>query len=286
MNLAPSSVSRRVVDLENWLGATLFQRTTRKLNLTEVGRQFYENTRSILLDLEEARTIALSLADVPSGLVRISLPASFEQHLARATAMFQSRWPEVSFALTSTERNVDLVAEGFDLAIRAGELKDSSLRARKLVEVPRRLCASEDYLKSAPILRHPDDIERHNCVTLRRNPGFNVWKFNARGKIIEVKAQGKFVANSGNMLISAARQGRGLILSPDWVVGPSIARGELVELLPKYPPYPATSTLYAVHPYQKFVPPKVRVFVDFLSELFGQNYSWSTDPSELLENFD
>jgi len=277
-NLAPSSVSRRIVDLEDWLGATLFHRTTRRLNLTEAGRQFHERTRGILLDLEEARTVAANLEDKPAGLVRISVPASLEQHIVVATALFQSRWPEVSFGLTSTDIKVDLISEGFDLAIRAGELKDSSLRARKLAQITRRLCASPDYLATAPQLTHPRDIENHSCLALRRDPGENTWRFRDRRKIVDVSAGGAFTANSGNMLVTAARHGRGLMLSPDWVVGPFIANGELIEVLTDYPPYPTSSTLYAVHPYQRFMPPKVRIFIEFLAERFGQDYDWSMDP--------
>lgn len=281
-NLVPSSVSRRIVDLEGWVGATLFHRTTRKLNLTEVGRLFHERTRSIMLDLEEARIMAAALEDKPAGLVRITLPASLEQHIVVATALFQTCWPEVSFGLTSTDRNVDLVAEGFDIAIRAGQLKDSTLRARKFATVPRWLCASPQYLASAPRLVHPGDIENHNCLALRRNPGDNIWQFKDGGEIVDVRVRGEFTANSGNMLATAARLGRGLILSPEWIMGPPIVRGELVKLLPAYPPYPATSTLYAVHPYQRFVPPKVKVFIDFLIERFDKDYDWSAHPAEIL----
>ena len=281
-NLVPSSVSRRIVDLEGWVGATLFHRTTRKLSLTEVGRLFHERTRSIMLDLEEARIMAAALEDKPAGLVRVTLPASLEQHIVAATAWFQALWPEVSFGLTSTDRDVDLVAEGFDIAIRAGRLKDSSLRARKLAEVPRSLCASPQYLATAPHLDHPGDIENHNCLAFRRNPGDNIWQFKDGGEIVDVRVRSVFTANSGNMLVTAARLGRGLILSPDWVMGPPIARGELVKLLPAYPPYPATSTLYAVHPYKRFIPPKVKVFIDFLIERFEKDYDWSVPPAETL----
>ena len=281
-NLVPSSVSRRIVDLEGWVGATLFHRTTRKLNLTEVGRLFHERTRDIMLDLEEARIMAAELEDKPGGLVRITLPASLEQHIVVATALFQARWPEVSFGLTSTDRNVDVVAEGFDIAIRAGQLKDSSLRARKVAEVPRRLCARPQYLATAPPLVHPSDIENHSCLALRRNPGDNIWQFEEGSKVVDIKVHGNFVANSGNMLVTAARHGRGLMLSPDWVMGPYIARGELLKLLPAYSPHPATSTLYAVHPYKRFVPPKVRVFIDFLIERFERGYDWSAHPADTM----
>jgi len=280
-NLAPSSVSRRIVDLEAWVGAALFHRTTRKLNLTEVGQFFYKRTKGILLELEETRILSAKLQDKPAGLVRISMPASLEQHIVVATAMFQTQWPEVSFNLTSTDRKVDLVAEGFDIAIRAGELSDSTLRARKIAEVKRHLCASAHYLANAPTLEHPRDIENHHCLTLRRTPGYNVWQFSDGDNVIDVRASGKFDANSGNMLVTAARHGRGLMLSPEWILGPAIARGDLVELLPAYAPYPATSSLYAVHPYQRFIPPKVRVVIDFLAERFAKAYDWRVNPTDI-----
>jgi len=154
------------------------------------------------------------------------------------------------------------------------------LRARKIAEVKRRLCASPQYLATALKLAHPKDIENHSCLTLRRNPGYNVWRFSEGDEVLDIRASGGFNANSGNMLVTAARHGRGLILSPDWISGPPIARGDLVELLPAYAPYPATSQLYAVHPYQRFVPPKVRVFIDFLVDRFSEGYDWSVNPSE------
>lgn len=280
-DLAPSSVSRRIVDLEKWIGATLFHRTTRKLNLTEVGRLFHERTSNILLDLEEARILAADLEDKPSGLVRISLPASLEQHIVVATAIFQAKWPEVSFNLVSTERLVDMVAEGYDIAIRAGSLDDSTLRARRFAEVKRRLCASPKYLSTAPELVHPKDIEKHKCLTLKRNPGYSIWRFSKGDEIFDARADSCFSANSGNMLVTAARHGRGLIISPDWILGTPLANGELVELLPGFKPVPQTTPLYAVHHYQRFVPPKVRLFIDFLVERFSENYNWSVDPTDI-----
>lgn len=278
-NLAPSSVSRRIVDLENWVGAALFHRTTRRINLTEVGRLFHERTADILLDLEEARILAAGLEDKPSGLVRMTLPASIEQHFVAAVTKFQSIWPNVSFGLTSTDRKVDLISEGYDLAIRVGKLTDSTLKARKFAEVRRRLCASPDYLKKSLPIHHPTDLADHNCITFRRTPGYNVWQFKDRNnKAIDVRASGDLSANSGNMIVSAACRGRGVILSPEWLLGKTLERGELVELLPGFDPSPTTTPLYAVHPYQRFVPPKVRVFVDFLKDHFSSDYNWCQIP--------
>ncbi|ANM30913.1 hypothetical protein ABI59_17010 [Acidobacteria bacterium Mor1] len=277
-NLSPSSVSRSVVELEDWVGATLLHRTTRRLRLTEVGRVFHERSKGILLDLEEARVTAGQLENVPAGLLRVSMPASLEQHLVVAASLFQERWPEVSFSLVSSDRPVDLVAEGFDMVVRSGTLDDSSLRARKIVEVKRTLCASPHYLKAAPALNHPRDVENHDCLILGRARSHRNWLFSSGKDEFEVRATGRFMANSGNMLVSAARRGRGLVLSPDWIVGPYLANGELTEALPGFAPSPAASTLYAIHPFQRFVPPHVRMFIDFLIAHFSADYDWGTLP--------
>ena len=275
--LVPSSVSRRIVELEGWVGAALFHRTTRKLNLTEVGRSFYERTKGILLDLEEAKVMAAQLEDHPSGLIRLSIPASLERHLTADIGEFQARWPGVRFALTFTDQIVDLVGEGYDLAVRIGRLEDSTLRARKIGEARRYLCASPRYLDRAGTPQRPEDLADHNCLIFRNHPGYNVWRFKTGARIVDVRALGSFSANSGNALVSAARDARGLILAPEWLLGPSLASGELVEVLPKHPPAPDRTPLYAVHPYQRFVPPKVKSFVAFLGNRYGKNHDWAHD---------
>ena len=273
--LAPSSVSRRIVELEAWVGAALFHRTTRKLNLTEVGRSFYERTRGILLDLEEAKVMAAQLEDHPSGLVRLTIPASMERHLTTGIGEFQARWPGVRFALTFTDRVVDLVGEGYDLAVRMGRLEDSTLRARKIGEARRYLCASPRYLNRTGAPERPEELAGHNCLIFRTHPGYNVWQFKSGGRTVDVRASGSFSANSGNALINAARDAMGLILAPEWLVGFFLTNGELVEVMPKHPPVPDRTPLYAVHPYQRFVPPKVKTYVDFLVNRYGKGYDWA-----------
>jgi DNA-binding transcriptional LysR family regulator len=275
--LAPSSVSRRIVELETWVGAALFHRTTRKLNLTEVGRSFYERTRSILLDLEEAKVMAAQLEDRPSGLVRLTIPDSMERHLMTGIGEFQARWPAVEFALNFTDRVVDLVGEGYDLAVRMGQLEDSTLRVRRIGAARRYLCASPHYLDRAAALERPEDLAGHNCLIFRTHPGYNVWRFKSGGRTVDVRASGSFSANSGTALVNAARDARGPVLAPEWLVGPFLANGELVEVLPKHPPVPDWTPVYAVHPYQRFVPPKVKTFVEFLVNRYGEGYDWARD---------
>lgn len=275
--MAPSSVSRRILELEGWVGAALFHRTTRQVNLTEVGRTFHERTRDILLDLEEAKVMAARLEDRPAGLIRLTIPASLERHLTVAIGAFQARWPDVRFALAFTDRVVDLVGEGYDLAVRLGRLEDSSLRARKIGEARRFLCASPHYLERFGAPQRPVDLAGHNCLIFRSHPGYNIWRFKDGGRIVEVRASGSFAANSGDALVDAARNAMGLVVAPEWLVGSLLASGELVEALAKHPPAPDRTPLYAVHPYQRFVPPKVKCFVDFLARRYGQGYDWARD---------
>lgn len=273
--LSPSSVSRRIDELEGWIGAALFHRTTRKLNLTEAGFSFHERTHDILLDLEEARTVAGQLQDHPSGLIRMTVPEGMEHHMSPALSDFQALWPDVSLVLDFSARIVDLVGEGFDLAIRIGQMEDSTLKARSIAAAQRFLCASKQYLMEAGTPNRPEDLENHNCLIFKALPGYNIWRFKSGNGTIDVRASGSFSANSGNALVNAAREGRGIILSPGWLVGSSLAKGDLVEILPEFSPNPARVPLYAVHPYQRFVPPKVTALVDFLAGRFGDDYDWS-----------
>ena len=280
-NTSTSSVSRRIAELEEWVGAALLHRTTRKVRLTEAGHRFHQHTQTLLLDLDEARLVASQKEDEPAGEVRITMPASLEQHIVVAAAHFQARWPDVHFGLVSTDRNVDLVSEGFDLAIRAGELADSTLRARRLCDVPRRLCASPAYLENAPALHQPGDVQHHDCLAFGRVRRPAAWSFRGADGVTVVETAPSFVANSGNMLVHAARHGRGLMLAPEWIVGPYLANGDLVEVLPDYRPEPETSSLYAVHAYKRFVPPKVALLIAFLAERFSRGYDWSASPTDL-----
>ena len=280
--MAPSSVSRSIQELEAWVGAALFHRTTRRVALTETGRSFHGRTRDILLDLEEARVMAARLENHPSGLIRLTVPASLERHLTTGIGLFQARWPGVRFALTFTDRLVDLVGEGYDLAVRLGRLEDSTLRARKIGEARRYLCASPRYIERYGAPQHPKDLAGHHCLILRSHPGSNIWRFKDGGRIVEVRASGSFSANSGDALINAAHNAMGLVVAPEWLVGSFLAKGELVEVLAKHPPVPNRTPLYAVHPYQRFVPPKVKAFVDFLAQRYGKGYDWTQNKGDRM----
>ena len=275
---SPASVSRLIRDLEDWIGGRLFYRTTRKVTLTEIGASYYGKVKGVLLDLEEARVSAAKLEDYPNGAIRLAAAASMENHVTHAAAAFQERWPAVDFCLSFDDVVVDIVKEGFDMAVRIGRLQDSTLKARKVGQAKRYVCASPSYLEKSGTPERPEELEHHSCLVFRTSPGFNVWRFKRGGRVIDVKASGRFSANSGPALLRAARMGLGLVLMPEWLVGPDLKAGTLVPVLEKQTLYHTTTPLYALHAYQRFVPPKVRVFTDFLAARFGKGYDWRAKP--------
>ncbi len=275
MGHAPSSVTRRIDDLEYWMGANLLYRSKRRLTLTEAGRTFHRRATQILLDLEEARVTSAQSEDHPTGTIRLTASSSFGPHVTGAIRDFQERWPEVNIVANITDRIADLVAEGQDLAIRIGRLEDSSLKAQLLGRAGRLVCASPTYLKKQGAPQTPSDLCERDCLTFRSSPGHNLWRFRKNRRRFEVRASGRFYCDDGRLLVQAARQGAGIILAPRWLVGADLNAGRLVLLLPDFAPDPADTPVYAVHSYVRFVPPKVRSFVDFLTERFRRERDWA-----------
>lgn len=275
LGLAPSSVSRRIGDLEDMLGVRLLQRTTRKLSLTEAGETYYERSRDIVRAVDEANLAVTEKRAGPSGVLRVTVPASgARRHIAPAIAAFQGQYPAVRVVMLVTDRMVDIVGEGLDVAIRAGKLDDSSLIARKVGEGRRMVCAGPSYLKRAGRPQRPDDLSDHACLTFRSHPGTNLWRFGKGKAAIEVRATGPFFADDGEALVAAACAGLGLVLVPEWLAGGEIGRGRLVEVLADYPPDPASTSLYAIYPPGPYIAPKVRAFIDFLAGRFSRDYDW------------
>lgn len=270
LDIAPSSVSRLISELENDLGVQLFQRTTRKLNLTEAGQLYYDHCSKIIMDLDEAR-LAVARGGKPSGILRITAPAAIARELLICVIPeFLDTYPGVRVVMSPTDYIVDLVETGIDVAIRVGRLSDSTLKARKLGDSKRVICASPAYLKKHGTPKHPKDLEQHNCITFRDHPGTNIWQFKGEDGPIKVKATGNFFARGSDAIIAAALAGMGFILMPDWNMGVEIENKQLRVVLKDYPLSPSTSPIWAMHAHQRHVPPKVRVFIDFLIEQFRE----------------
>ena len=276
LGLAPSSVSRRIAELEAALGVRLLQRTTRKVSLSEAGETYYERSRDIVRAVQEADLAVTEKRASPSGILRLTVPGSVARlHVAPAVAAFHARYPAVKLVMSVTDRMVDIVGEGLDVAIRTGKLDDSSLIARKVGEARRLVCASPSYLTRAGRPQRPHELSGHACLTFRTHPGINLWRFRNAKAAIEVRATGPFFADDGQTLVAAAGAGLGLILVPEWLVGGEISQGRLVEVLADYSPDPPITSLYALYPPGPYLAPKVRAFVDFLAGRFSRNYAWA-----------
>ena len=270
MGIAKSAVSRRISELEERLGVQLFRRTTRRLNLTDTGRSFHERCVNILADVEEAEQAVSHEHGTLRGRLRVALPLSFGlSQLGPAINAFLQAHPEVEFDLDFNDRQVDLLAEGFDLALRIGDLEDSSLIARRLASIRSCVCASPAYLRAVGTPRQPGDLAHHACLTYSLVPEPRVWRYTgADGKAGSVRVSSRLQANNGDFLHRAALEGKGIALQPLFIVQPSLDAGLLVPLLAEYQ-WPATSA-HALYPHTRHLSQRVRAFIDFLVEWFAR----------------
>ncbi|CAE6723063.1 HTH-type transcriptional regulator DmlR [Paraburkholderia domus] len=266
--LSKQFVSRRVMALEEALGVQLLIRNTRKLAVTELGQEFYERARRILGEVEDAEQ-AMSLRRAgPRGLLRVSAPMSFGMmHLSPLVANFLREHGDVRFDMELSDRTVDVVGEGFDMAIRIGALPDSTLIAQKLVDVRMVACCSPGYVRrrGAPVV--PADLARHSCL-LYGHGGAVSWDFVVDGVSKGVEVHGPLRANNGELIRDAAVAGLGIVRLPDFIVADALAGGQLVTVLDGF--LPAATTVYAVYPQHRQSSVTIRVFVGFLREQLGK----------------
>jgi DNA-binding transcriptional LysR family regulator len=274
LEVAKSAVSRRLTDLEARLGAELLHRTTRRLGLTDSGRAFFERAQRILADLEEAEQAVSQAHGAIRGRLKVALPLSFGLlHLAGLINEFLGLHPEVEFDLDFNDRQIDLMQEGFDLAIRIARLPDSSLIARKLAPIRHALCASPDYLARHGTPARADDLASHAGLVYSNlaNPG--LWSYvRPDGQPGSVQVPVKLRANNGDFLCRAAIAGQGVILHPTFYLSDAIRTGELVPLLTDHA-WPELNA-YALYPPTRHLSRRVRAFVDFLAEKLAGEPDW------------
>ena len=273
LRLSQAAVSKHVRALEDWLGAQLLNRTTRRLNVTEIGALVYERCERILDEIDDVRQDTNALQIAPRGVLHLAAPVSFGvTQLGPVLAEYLSHYPEVAVDVMLDDRFIDLVEEGFDLALRVRQLKDSSLVARRLAPVRFVLCASPFYVKQHGAPRAPADLANHRCLfySLRAIPG--EWRFRGPEGEVALRISGRFRSNSGNMLHGAMLAGAGIGLAPTFVVGADLAEGRLVSLMPGYPP--VESELSAIYPPGKNPSAKVRSLIEFLATRFGPEPPW------------
>lgn len=264
--VSTAHVSRQINALEERLGAKLFYRTTRKVTSTEVGAIYYQHCRQLLDSLEEAEQAVTSLQSTPRGHLRLTCSVAYgDLFIAPIVNEFISRYSELSVQMICTNQLMDLVQEGIDLAIRFGQLKDSSLLARKLAPRTLYVCGSPEYFSRHGQPHTLPELELHNCLL----GTLDYWSFFENGKTRAVKVEGNWRCNSGPALLDAALRGLGLVQLPDYYVAEHLQSGSLVAVLDSY--REPDSAVWAVYPPNRHLSPKVRLLVDFLRERIAEH---------------
>ena len=262
LELSPAMVTSHVQALEKRLGIQLLNRTTRKVSVTEAGRDFYQRCLQILTEVEEAETAASELHSSPRGTVRLNTSVALARLVTPLITEYVALYPEVSFELIMSDRMVDLVEEGFDLALRTGPLPDSTLIARRLGLGRKVLCASPAYLARRGTPKHPADLAQHNCLTYINSFLEHHWRFTGPDGEHEVDVSGNLRTNSIEGMRAAALTGLGICLMPAISIGPDITVGRMVRLLPDF--RTTEALIQAVYPASRRLSLKVRTFLDFL----------------------
>jgi len=265
LGISKPVVSKQVSQLERHLGVQLLQRTTRRLHLTQAGEVFASYSHRIMSDVREAEQSVLPLQSEPQGRLRISAPESLATSLLPEVLLsFQQQFPLIELDIHISGRLVDLVEEGIDVALRVGELEDSSLIARLLMPCSFHACASPEYLKKHGTPKHPGELEAHNCMIYSQAPHPENWLFrDEQGKSINIKVKGNLRSDTGHILMSAALNGNGIFIGPTFMIARALEEGQLETILDDYTV--VTTGLYAVYPYSKLVSTKVRAFVDHIA---------------------
>lgn len=267
LGLSKAAVSRHVGALETRLGVRLLHRTTRRLSLTEEGELFYARSRELLAGLEDAESELRLRSGAARGLLRINAPVTFGiLHLAPCWGVLLARHPQLRLDLTLSDRVVDLVEEGYDLAVRIAELPDSTLVSKRFASTRIVPCASPEYLATRGTPRHPSELAAHAVIAYRYWSTGDEWQFDGPEGRVSVLTRPVMQSNSGDTCRAMALAHQGVILQPTFLVAPDLAAGTLVELLPEF--RSKVLGIYAIYPSRKHVPPKVRALVEFLLEHF------------------
>jgi len=273
LDISKSVVSKHVARLEKTLEAQLLKRSTRNLSMTDAGRALFERCMSISRDIEEAELAVSYTHQEPTGTLRISAPFSFGHlHLSAAISDFLELHPKLKVHIELGMPEIDMIAQGVDLAIRIGEQPDSTLIARRLSMRPMRVCASPDYLEKHGTPKHPNELAEHHCLLYQGSPTGNEWHFQHNDELIRIPIRARFSSNSSQALEKAAVSGLGIVMLPGYMMTQDIKNGRLISLLQEY--CPATIGIFAVYPHTRHLAPKVRSFIDFLQDRFSEDEYW------------
>lgn len=274
LSISKAMASKHVQHLENTLGVRLFNRTTRKLNLTEVGDAYFEKVTHILAEIDETELSISQLNSEPKGKLKIMAQPSFGAfHLSRALSTYLNKYPDVTTEIELSNRMPDLVEDGIDIALHVGELNDSSFVARKIATARRVVCASPDYLKQNGTPESPEDLHKHNCMIYAPRTQQNEWNFVHSDKNIKVTVSGDIKCNDGDALRIAAIQSCGIAQLPTYMVGLDIQAGRLNALLESYEP--ERLPVYAIYNHRKYLSAKIQSFIEFMYELYQPEAYWN-----------
>lgn len=270
MGISKSAVSKHVSSLEARLGARLLNRTTRRVSPTEIGLAYYDRARRVLNDAGEADALVTSMQSAPSGLLRISVATDFGvNHLSPILGEFLNAYPDITVDMMLNNRFVELISEGFDMAIRVGEQEDSTLRSRKLAETTRRMVASPKYFQKFGRPRKIDALTNHKLLHYSNRANGNVWRLTApSGEKRQIRAAGWLTVNDGQSLLNAAIAGLGIAYLPRFLYREAMNAGQIEEAIPDLPV--ERLGICAVYPPGRFTQPKVRCFIDYLTERFAR----------------
>ena len=261
LGISTAQVSRQISALETRLATKLFHRTTRKVSTTEVGRIYYQHCRQVLDGLDEAERAITNLQSSPRGLLKITAPVTYgEMTIAPLINDFVAKYPELEVKINLTNQKIDLIDEGYDLAIRLGQLEDSSMMAKRLSSRTQHVCASPSYLSTFGIPHSLSELDQHNCLL----GTMDYWRFEENGKTRNIRVKGSLSCNSGHALVDAAIKGIGIIQLPDYYLHPYIEEGQLVPLLEQN--RSPEEGIWALYPHNRHLSPKVRMLLDYLSQ--------------------
>ncbi|MNQ70594.1 HTH-type transcriptional regulator DmlR [compost metagenome] len=276
LDVTPAAVSKRLAQIEARLGVRLFNRSTRRLSLTAEGEVYLESARRILDEIDDLDEQIASRQASPRGLLKVNAPLGFgRSYIAPAIAEFAQKYPEVALQLQLTDRPADFVRDAFDVAVRFGDLPDTSLIARKIAPNRRLVCASPGYLKLHGVPATPHDLARHQCIVLRQNDAtYGMWRFTKGRRSETVKVRGNLSSNDGEVTLTWGLAGLGILQRAEWDLARYLRSGRLVQVLEDYALPQAD--IYAVFPERHHLSAKVRAFVDFLVGYFqeGTDAQW------------
>ncbi|ANY17929.1 LysR family transcriptional regulator [Bordetella pseudohinzii] len=269
LGITPAAVSTRLANLERRLGVRLLNRTTRRMHVTQEGELYLAEGARILADLDSLERRVTNTREQPQGLLRVNATFGFGRaHVAPAISAFANRYPDVEVQLHLSDRGANLLEDGFDLALRFGEIPDARLTARKLASNRRLLCAAPAYLSRHGEPRAPAELPRHRCIVIRESElAYGTWHLRAGQRSETIKVRGPLSANDGECALQWALDGQGIVMRSEWEAMPYLRSGRLRQILPQWQTPPAD--IYALYPQRLHLPAKTRALVDFLAERFA-----------------